>query len=105
MQTATGKITLKLSSAFATIINVKKPSSLIPIDREISDGATIGTVLKDLVSKYPALGELVLNPDQTDVSERVDVVLNRTLLKGNGIIGTKLHDGDMLFLLPVYEGG
>jgi molybdopterin converting factor small subunit len=105
MQTATGKITLKLSSAFATIINVKKPSSLIPIDREISDGATIGTILRDLVREYPGLREMLLNPDQTDVSERIDVVLNRTLLKGNDIIGTKLHDGDMVFLLPVYEGG
>lgn len=51
------------------------------------------------------LRELLLNAEGTEVSERIDVVLNSTLLQGSGITATKLHGGDMLFLLPIYEGG
>ena len=105
MPTAAGKIKLKLSASFTAILKVKNPSSLITLEREVPDGTTIGKLLHDLVQDYPGFRELLLNADGTDVSERIDFVLNRALLQGSGIAATKLHSGDTLFLLPVYEGG
>jgi len=104
MQTATGKIKLKFSSIFAAMLNAK-PASLIGIEYDIEDGATIGSVLKEVGSHYPSLLDYLFNPDGSEVNERIDVVLNSTLIKGKNIVGTLVHDGDTLILLPVYEGG
>lgn len=104
MRTATGKVKLKLSSTFASMMNVKA-SSLISVEYVIHDGATIGSVLKELVNNYPPLQSYLFNSDGTEVNERIDVVLNSTLVKGKNLAGTGIHDGDTIFLLPVYEGG
>jgi hypothetical protein len=104
MQTATGKVILKLSSTFASMLNVKA-SSLVSVEYAIHNGATIGSMLKELVNDYPSLQNYLFNSDGTEVNERIDVVLNSTLIKGKNIAGTGIHDGDTLFLLPVYEGG
>lgn len=104
MQTVTGKVKLKLSSTFASMLNVKA-SSLVSVEYAINNGATIGSVLKELVNNYPSLKIYLFNNDETEINERIDVVLNRTLIKGKNIAGTAVHDGDTIFLLPVYEGG
>lgn len=104
MQTATGKVKLKLSSSFGAMLNAK-PASLIGIECEIKDGATIGSVLKELVIQFPLLRNYLFNPDGTEVNERIDIVLNSTLIKSKNIAGTSVKNGDTVFLLPVYEGG
>ncbi len=104
MQTMTGKVKLKFSSTFAAMLNAK-PSSLIGIEYDIKNGATIGSVLKELVNQYPLLRNYLFNPDGIEVNERIDIVLNSTLIKGKNIAGTGVKDGDTIFLLPVYEGG
>ena len=104
MQTATGKVKLKLSSSFAAMINAK-PASLIGIEYVISNEATIGSVLKELVNNYPSLKTFLFKSDGIEINDRIDIVLNSTLLKGKSIAGTPVHDGDTLFLFPVYEGG
>ena len=104
MQAATGKVKLKLSSSFAAMLNFK-PVSLIGIEYDISNGATIGRVLKELAKNYPSLRNFLFNSDSTEINERIDVVLNSTLLKGNNIAETGVKNGDTIFLLPVYEGG
>ena len=104
MQIATGKVKLKLSSTFASMLNVKA-SSLVGVEYAIQEGATIGSVLKELVNNYPSLKTYLFNSDGTEVNERIDIVLNSTLIKGKNIAGTSVKDGDTIFLLPVYEGG
>ena len=48
---------------------------------------------------------MVLNPATGEISDKVNVVLNDNLLQFPDVTETKVKDGDIVILVPVYTGG
>ena len=69
-----------------------------------ADGATIGEVLNDLVSRYPGLqGQLVT--DTGDLHRFVNVYVNDDDVRYMDKLETKVGGDDIISILPAVAGG
>jgi molybdopterin converting factor small subunit len=77
----------------------------LTLEKETPEGATVGTVLKELGSSYPELGRMLFDRESGGVSDGIELVLNGNLLIAPDIAGIKLAGGDTIIILPTYSGG
>jgi len=68
------------------------------------DGATVGEVLRSLVSAHPGMGEQVLNSDGT-LHRFVNVYVNDDDVRYLSALDTPVKDGDEVSILPAVAGG
>jgi molybdopterin converting factor small subunit len=99
-----GKVQLKIPPFFAYIMDPTASDWFI-LEREIGKGATIRDFLTDLASNNSGFREVVFNPDEGIVGDQIGIVINQKLLDIPREMDTKLSDGDVVTLLPVYAGG
>ena len=99
-----GKVQLKIPPFFAYMMD-PKASDWFVLERDIGKETTIRDFLTDIVSSNSEFRETVFNPDDWTVSDRINIVLNQKLLNYPREMDTKLSDGDVVILLPVYDGG
>jgi molybdopterin converting factor small subunit len=99
-----GKVQLKIPPFFAYIMD-PGTSDWVVLEREIGKETTICTLLTDLALSNAEFRKTVFNPDEGTVSDRINIVLNQKLLNLPREMDTKLSDGDVVILLPVYAGG
>ena len=67
-------------------------------------GSTIGDVLNELVSEYPAMGAQILNPNGT-LHRFVNVYVNDDDVRYLADLETPVTEGDEVSLLPAVAGG
>ena len=86
------------------MLNPRGSGSLV-IERDLEEGATVGSLLADLALGHPNFRAALFNPDAGTVSDQVVVVLNDSLLQCPDVTTVKLNDGDKVMLLPQFAGG
>jgi molybdopterin synthase sulfur carrier subunit len=91
------QVTLKFFATFREIVGSKT------IDREFSEGTTVGEVLYELESEYDDLvGELLVDGD---LKPQINVLKNgREVLHMEGI-DTEVEAGDTVSIFPPVAGG
>lgn len=86
--------------AFATLREV--------MDRELGleypAGATVGTLLRDLVRKYDGLESLLFSGPET-LRDYVNILVNGRNIEFLAGLSTPLADGDTIALFPPAAGG
>ena len=68
------------------------------------EGATIGELIDDLVSKYPGLAGQVITEDGS-LHRFVNVYLNDDDIRYLAKLDTKVGEGDTVSILPAVAGG
>lgn len=68
------------------------------------EGQTVGEVFEDLVSRYPELKSLVLDPDG-GLHRHLNVFLNDDDVRYLGKLDAKVSEDDELTLMPAVAGG
>lgn len=99
-----GKVQLKIAPSLACTLNARS-SDWITFEKEVREGTTIGDLLKDFAFVHADFRKMVLNPATGEISDKVNVVLNDNLLQFPDVTETKVKDGDIVILVPVYTGG
>lgn len=99
-----GKVRLKIAPSLAFILNARS-SDWITFEKEIGEGTTIGDLLRDFAFVHVDFHKMVFNPATGKISDNVNVVLNDNLLQFPDVTETKVKDGDVVILVPVYSGG
>ena len=99
-----GKVQLKIPPFFAYIMD-PSASDWFVLEKEIGKETTIRDFLTDLASNNSEFRDVVFNPDEGTVCDQIDIVINQKLLDVPREMDTKLSDGDVVILLPVYAGG
>jgi molybdopterin converting factor small subunit len=69
-----------------------------------SDGATVGAVFHDLVTRYPSIRGNLLD-DAGGLHKFVNVYKNDDDIRYLEQLDTKLDDGDILSIIPAVAGG
>ena len=67
-------------------------------------GATVGELLRDLVSRHPGLGEQLFAGDG-EMHRFVNVYVNGQDVRYLGVLDTPVKDGDQVIILPAMAGG
>ena len=99
-----GKVQLKITPSFASILDAQSSDWLI-VEKEIGEGATIGDLLTDLAPGYDNFHDMVFNPNTGEISDRVMIILNDSLLQFPDVTKAKLKNGDSVMLAVVFPGG
>jgi molybdopterin converting factor small subunit len=99
-----GKVQLKIPPFFAYMMD-PKASDWFVLEREIGKETTVGDLLTDLALSNSEFHTAVFNPDAGTLGDQINIVLNQNLLHFPREMDTKLNDGDVIVLLPVYAGG
>ena len=99
-----GRVQLKITPSLTSIFNASGSDWLI-LEQEIGEGATIGDLFAALASSYTGFHKVVFDTDGGQVSDKIMVVLNDSLLQCSDVTEARLNDGDSVILLPVYTGG
>ena len=99
-----GKIQFKIPPFFAYIMH-QGASDWFVLERAIGKETTIRDLLTDLALSNSEFREAVFSPDEGTVSDQINIVLNQKLLNFPREMNTKLSDGDVAILLPMYSGG
>jgi molybdopterin converting factor small subunit len=99
-----GKVRLKIAPSLAFILNARS-SDWITFEKEVREGTTIGDLLRDFAFVHVDFHKMVFNPATGKISDKVNVVLNDNLLQFPDVTETKVKDGDVVILVPVYSGG
>ena len=98
------KVQVRISPSLAGSLNASGAEWLI-LEKEIGERSTIGDLFADIASDDTEFRKVVFKPDTGKLNDLVVVVLNDTLLHNVSITESKLHDGDIVILLPVFMGG
>ena len=69
-----------------------------------ADGATVGEVFRDLIGRYPGLGESLVGDDGA-LHKFVNVYRNDDDIRYLDALETKVADGDVISILPAVAGG
>jgi molybdopterin synthase sulfur carrier subunit len=73
-------------------------------DMEYPQGATISTLLDDLVKKYDGVGELIFASPGT-IRDFVNILKNGRNVHFLAGLDTRLDEGDVIALFPPVAGG
>lgn len=68
-----------------------------------ADGASLSAVVADLDSKYPGIGERLI--DESGLRRFINVYLNDEDVRFLGGLDTAVSDGDSITILPAVAGG
>jgi len=68
-----------------------------------ADGASLNAVVADLDSKYPGIGERLI--DESGLRRFINVYLNDEDVRFLGGLDTAVSDGDSITILPAVAGG
>jgi molybdopterin converting factor small subunit len=98
------KVTLKVPPFFASMMN-SSASDWFILERNIGKETTVCNLLTNIAVNNREFRDAVFNPDEGKIGDRIDIVLNQKLLHFPDEMDTKLKDGDVVMLLPVYAGG
>jgi molybdopterin synthase sulfur carrier subunit len=89
-------------------VDVRLPTVLRPqADGQstvVAEGATIGDVLKDLVTRYPGIAGQLLNDDGS-LHRFVNVYVNDDDVRYLSLLDTPVASGDEVSILPAVAGG
>ena len=99
-----GKVQLKIPPFFAYIMR-PGASDWFVVEREIEKDISIYDLLTDLALSNSEFHKTIFNPDDGTISDQINIILNQKLLNFPREMATKLSDGDVITLLPVYSGG
>ena len=99
-----GRVQLKITPSLATILN-KHGADWLTFEKEVREGTTIGDLLEDYVASHDDFHKVVLDPDTGKITDQINIVLNDSLIPLPDALKTRLADGDIVILLPVYAGG
>jgi molybdopterin converting factor small subunit len=99
-----GKVQLKIPPFFAYIMD-PGASDWFVLEREIGKETTIRDLLTNIAFTNAEFRKAVFNPAEETISDRINIVLNQKLLNLPSEMDTKLNDGDVVTLLPMYSGG
>jgi molybdopterin converting factor small subunit len=99
-----GKVQLKIPPFFAYIMH-PGASDWFVLEKEMANETTICDLLTGLALNNSEFRKVVFNPGERTISDQINIILNKKLLNLPGEIDTKLSDGDVVTLLPVYSGG
>lgn len=69
-----------------------------------SDGATVGEIVDELVTRYPGLAGQVVTPDGI-LHKFVNVYVNDDDIRYLSKLDTKVGQGDTVSILPAVAGG
>ena len=69
-----------------------------------AEGATVGEVFSELASRYPGLGEQLVDADGS-LHKFVNVYCNDDDIRYLDQLDTKVADGDTISILPAVAGG
>lgn len=90
------EIELKL---FATLRETVGQKS---VTRDVEEGATVGAVLRDLVSEYP---DLEIFDETDEVYDHVNILINGRNIQHLDGLDTTLSADDTIGVFPPVEGG
>lgn len=68
-------------------------------------GVTLGNLLKGLAVEHKAFGKALFYPVTRQTSGSVAIFINHQLLQSLKELDTGLKDGDIITLLPFFDGG
>lgn len=68
-----------------------------------ADGSSLSAVVADLDSKYPGIGERLI--DESGLRRFINVYLNDEDVRFLGGLDTAVSDGDSITILPAVAGG
>ena len=75
------------------------------IEREISEGTTVGDVLAELASRNQALGAVLFGDGSGRLAGHISVILNGHFLEVKGGLEAPVRRGDIVRVFPGYSGG
>jgi len=89
-------------------VDVRLPTILRPAAggqaRLSAEGATVGEVFEDLITRHPELKEHLLTPEG-ELHRHLNIFLNDDDIRYLGKLEAKVSDGDTLTLMPAVAGG
>lgn len=100
-----GSVRLKINPSLASMISARAFNDWLTLDREINGDTTLGEMLTGLTGEHPDFTPVIFDPETGQVSDEINVVLNRNMLVSSKANDVKLHVGDTIILLPIYVGG
>lgn len=80
-------------------------SGRIILEKNIENGATIGSLVKKLASEHQAFGEAIFDTKADKLSGYVMIVINDRMVEALDGLDTHIKDGDIIRFLPVIAGG
>ena len=69
-----------------------------------ASGGTVGELLRDLVGRYPALGDQLFTEDG-EMHRFVNVYVNGQDVRYLGVLDTPVAERDQVIILPAMAGG
>jgi molybdopterin synthase sulfur carrier subunit len=75
------------------------------VDWELSDGATVGDLLRDVEATYPVLAGRLVDEEAESTAGQTVVSLNEKNVRHIEGLDTTLSEGDVIRLVPSVYGG
>jgi molybdopterin converting factor small subunit len=99
-----GRVKLVIRPWLSHVLDATGPEPLL-LEKEIKEGATLGSFLKEIAASHPAFAEAVFDAEGKNLSGRISIVLNDHILGLGQDLEGYVKDGDTIMLLPTISGG
>ncbi len=99
------KIKLEIRPWLSDLINEKKESGPLVLEKEVAEGTTLSVVLQDLAKEHQKFGNAFYDPYTGQPSSSVAIVINQQVMPSLKKLDANLKDGDAITLMPFLDGG
>jgi molybdopterin converting factor small subunit len=99
-----GKVILKVPPFFASALDPESSGWFI-VETAVAEKITIRELLTVIAGNNPGFRQAIFDPDEGNVHDQINIVVNQNFLPFPHALETKLIDGDIIILLPVLSGG
>ena len=72
---------------------------------EFATGDDIKTVVRKLTRRFPDLDQILWDSENGQIGASVEIIINDAFLGITHTITSEVRDGDMITLLPAWDGG
>ena len=72
---------------------------------EFATGDDIKTVVRKLTRRFPDLDQILWDSESGQIGASVEIIINDAFLGITHTITSEVRDGDMITLLPAWDGG
>ena len=72
---------------------------------EFDAGESLQTVVRRLTRRFPELDHVLWDVDSGQIGASVEIIVNDTFLGITHTLNSEVKDGDMITLLPAWDGG
>lgn len=100
-----GSVQIKINPSIVSMATATWFSAYLTVPYLLDGAATVGELLSNFTREHQEYTGIFFDAETGKISDNINVTLNRNMLVSSQADKVRIKDGDIILIMPIYEGG